>query len=47
MLQILMCKLNLHHDWHVESSEDGSGRYRRCTRCGKYDRDRNAGGFMH
>jgi hypothetical protein len=47
MLQILMCKLNLHHDWHVESSEDGSGRYRRCMRCGKYDRDRNAGGFMH
>lgn len=30
----LACRLNLHHHWHVESTEDGS-RYLRCTRCGK------------
>lgn len=47
MLQKMMCKLNLHHHWHVESAEDGSGRYRRCTRCGKYDRDWDGSGFMH
>jgi hypothetical protein len=43
MLRKLMCKLNLGHHWHVESTEDGS-RYRRCTRCGKYDSDSDAGG---
>ncbi|NQD90081.1 hypothetical protein HP499_20035 [Paenarthrobacter sp. CM16] len=42
MLRKLMCKLNLGHHWHVESTEDGS-RYRRCTRCGKYDNDSDAG----
>ncbi|MDQ0677168.1 hypothetical protein QFZ30_000550 [Arthrobacter pascens] len=47
MLKILMCKLNLRHVWHIESTEDGSGRYRRCTRCGKYDRGRDGSGFMH
>ncbi len=36
MLKALMCKLNLRHAWHIESNEDG-GRYRRCSRCGKYD----------
>ena len=30
----LRCRLNLHHDWHDESTEDGS-RYQRCRRCGK------------
>ena len=30
----LPCRLNLHHDWHTESTEDGS-RYERCRRCGK------------
>ena len=36
MLKMLMCKLNLRHVWHIESAEDGSGRYRHCTRCGKW-----------
>lgn len=36
MLKFLLCKTNLRHQWHVEATEDG-GRYRRCTRCGKYD----------
>jgi hypothetical protein len=36
MLKLLLCKTNLRHQWHVETTEDG-GRYRRCTRCGKYD----------
>lgn len=31
----LTCRFNLHHDWHTYSTEDG-GRYRQCTRCGKY-----------
>jgi hypothetical protein len=35
MFKALLCKLNLGHDWHIETTEDG-GRYRRCTRCGKY-----------
>lgn len=43
MLKNLMCKLNLGHDWHVEHNEDGS-RYRRCTRCGKYDDGGDPGG---
>jgi hypothetical protein len=46
MLKILMCKLNLRHVWHIETTEDGS-RYRHCTRCGKYDSGRNTSGFMH
>ncbi|MEN2741440.1 hypothetical protein ABCS02_26960 [Microbacterium sp. X-17] len=33
----LLCRLNLHHHWHLESTPDG-GRYMRCTKCGK-DRD--------
>lgn len=32
----LRCRLNLDHDWHVETTEDGA-RYRRCRRCGKDD----------
>ncbi|HYN30446.1 MAG TPA: hypothetical protein VES95_11365 [Dermatophilaceae bacterium] len=32
----LLCRLNLHHAWRPESTEDG-GRYRRCARCGKDD----------
>jgi hypothetical protein len=33
----LLCRLNLKHHWHAESTPDG-GRYVRCTKCGK-DRD--------
>lgn len=29
-------KLNIRHDWHLESTEDG-GVYKRCRRCGKDD----------
>ena len=32
----LSCRLNLHHEWHTETTEDGA-RYRRCARCGKDD----------
>ena len=30
----LMCRLNLHHRWHLEFTEDNQ-RYSRCLRCGK------------
>ncbi|HEY2299615.1 MAG TPA: hypothetical protein VGH43_17915 [Jatrophihabitans sp.] len=30
----LRCRLNIRHDWHNESTEDG-GRYQQCRRCGK------------
>jgi hypothetical protein len=30
----LRCRLNIRHDWHSESTEDG-GRYQQCRRCGK------------
>ena len=33
----LLCALNLHHHWHLESTPDGD-RFMRCTKCGK-DRD--------
>lgn len=33
-LRPLRCRLNVRHDWHYESAEDGS-RYQRCRRCGK------------
>lgn len=46
MLKMLLCKLNLSHDWHIESTEDGE-RYRRCRRCGKYETERDSSGFMH
>lgn len=32
----LLCRLNLRHQWHTETTEDG-GRFRRCARCGKDD----------
>lgn len=32
----IACRMNLHHDWHLERTEDGA-RYRRCLRCGKDD----------
>jgi hypothetical protein len=35
MLKNLLCKMNVRHDWHVETTDDG-GRYRRCARCSKY-----------
>jgi hypothetical protein len=34
--QSLLCRLNLHHVWHTETTEDG-GRYKRCVPYGKYD----------
>ncbi|MFE4469044.1 hypothetical protein ACFRFH_09505 [Leifsonia sp. NPDC056824] len=33
----LLCRLNIHHHWHLESTPDGD-RYMRCSKCGK-DRD--------
>jgi hypothetical protein len=30
----LTCRLNLHHRWRTNHTEDG-GRYLRCARCGK------------
>lgn len=46
MLKILLCKLNINHQWRIETTEDG-GRYRHCTRCGTYQRGRDTSGFMH
>jgi hypothetical protein len=43
MLKALLCKLNIHHQWHVEHAEDGS-LYKRCRRCGKDDDERQRGG---
>ena len=34
MLTVMLCKLNLHHRWHVEHNDDG-GLYKRCLHCGK------------
>ena len=31
----LLCRLNLRHHWVTRSSEDGSARFRACSRCGK------------
>lgn len=42
MIQALLCKLNIRHDWHLEHAEDG-GVYKRCCRCGKDD-DSGGGG---
>lgn len=36
MLQALLCKLGIRHDWHIEHAEDG-GLYKHCRRCGKDD----------
>jgi hypothetical protein len=38
MLTELLCKLNLHHRWHVEHNDDG-GLYKRCLLCGKDSAD--------
>lgn len=46
MLKNLLCKLNISHVWRIETTEDG-GRYRHCSRCGKYQRGRDTSGFMH
>ena len=32
----LLCRLNVHHHWHLAFTEDGQ-RYWRCLRCGKDD----------
>ena len=42
MIQALLCKLNIRHEWHIEHTDDG-GMYKRCMRCGKDD-DRGGGG---
>ncbi|MDP9984709.1 hypothetical protein J2W14_004136 [Pseudarthrobacter oxydans] len=42
MIQALLCKLNMRHEWHVEHADDGSV-YRRCRRCGKDDDERSKG----
>ncbi len=34
MFQALLCKFNVHHEWHTEHAEDGA-LYKRCLRCGK------------
>jgi hypothetical protein len=34
--QSLLCRLNVHHVWHLEHTEDGQ-RFRRCVHCGKVD----------
>lgn len=31
----LLCRLNLRHHWVTSSTEDGSARFRACSRCGK------------
>jgi hypothetical protein len=36
VIQALLSKLNIRHEWHVEHAEDGS-RYRRCRLSGKDD----------
>lgn len=36
MIQALLCKLNMRHEWHLEHTEDGR-LYKRCLRCGKDD----------
>jgi hypothetical protein len=41
--QSLLCRLNLRHVWHVESTEDGQ-RFKRCLACGKDDDRGGAGG---
>ena len=42
MIQALLCRLNIRHEWHIEHTDDG-GVYKRCLRCGKDD-DRGGGG---
>jgi hypothetical protein len=40
--RLVLCGLNLHHEWRWQSTEDGK-RYRQCFRCGKDDDERNKG----
>lgn len=40
--RLVLCGLNLHHEWQWHSTEDGQ-RYRQCFRCGKDDDERNQG----
>ena len=42
----LRCWVTL-HSWEKVSSEDGTGRFRRCRRCGKHDypSDRSGGNW--
>jgi len=42
VLKTLLCKMNLRHDWHIQTTDDG-GRYRRCARCGKYQEGGSGG----
>ena len=42
-VQRLMCRLDIRHEWHVETTEDG-GRYKHCRTCGKYDDRGGTGG---
>jgi hypothetical protein len=35
-MRAFRCMLSF-HDWELVSSDDGSGRFRRCRRCGKHD----------
>lgn len=46
--QILMCKLIIRHDWHIEHADDG-GVSKRCRGCGKDNDERTRGGgnFSH
>ncbi|WP_407709953.1 hypothetical protein ACJJV6_03355 [Arthrobacter nitrophenolicus] len=34
MLAAMLCKFNIHHQWHGEHTDDGD-LYKRCLRCGK------------
>jgi hypothetical protein len=42
--RLVLCGLNLHHQWRWHSTDDGE-RYRRCFRCGKDDEERNKGPY--
>ena len=40
--RLVLCGLNLHHEWEWHATEDGQ-RYRQCFRCGKDDDERDQG----
>jgi len=42
----LLCRLNVRHHWHTETTEDGR-RYRCCARCGKDDPRQGNSGMPH
>jgi hypothetical protein len=44
-MRTLLCRLNLHHDWHQESTEDGA-RFKQCRRCGKISDRGDSGGSV-